>query len=156
MSTSGRLTATVLMQKANVVPRGRPLSSRLSIIGMMPVTLVYSGMPTATARGTDHHWPEPKFSVNHSRGTKPCSAAPRPTPRTTHSRTRWKMPLVSDQANAWRSMSPIAGGFPACGSAVREGAFFMASRRNGCSQRSAWSASMIIPPPMPAHMPTAT
>ena len=55
MSTSGRLAATVLMQKARVVPRGNPLSSRLSITGIIPVTLVYSGMPTATARGTDHH-----------------------------------------------------------------------------------------------------
>ena len=55
MSTSGRLAATVLMQKASVVPRGSPLSSRLSIIGIIPVTLVYSGMPIATATGTDHH-----------------------------------------------------------------------------------------------------
>ena len=40
ISISGRLAATVLIQKANVVPKGSPFVSKLSMIGTMPVTLV--------------------------------------------------------------------------------------------------------------------
>ena len=55
MNISGRLTATVLIQNARVVPKGSPFIRRLSITGITPVTLVYKGIPTATATGTDHH-----------------------------------------------------------------------------------------------------
>jgi hypothetical protein len=36
---SGKLAATVLMQKANVVPIGSPFIIKLSITGMTPVAL---------------------------------------------------------------------------------------------------------------------
>ncbi|MEN1478870.1 hypothetical protein AAIH16_35365, partial [Pseudomonas aeruginosa] len=52
-----------LMQKASVVPIGRPFRSRLSMIGIMPVTLEYKGMPTNTAEGTVHHWPVPRETL---------------------------------------------------------------------------------------------
>ena len=48
------LAATLLMQKARVVPTGIPLTSRLCITGMIPVTLEYKGMPVNTATNEMH------------------------------------------------------------------------------------------------------
>ena len=39
MINSGKLAATVLMQKANVVPTGSPLVIKLSMMGITPVAL---------------------------------------------------------------------------------------------------------------------
>ena len=90
------------MQKASVVPMGSPLPRRLSITGIMPVTLEYRGMPSSTESGTDHHSPAPRCCANQLSGTKPCRAAPRPTPMITHFHTRLKMDEVSPQAKSCR------------------------------------------------------
>ena len=153
MSISGRLAATVLMQKARVVPTGRPLSSRLSMMGTTPVTLLYRGMPTRTATGTDHHCPWPRWAANQSCGTKPCRSAPRPTPMMTQRQTRRKMPVISSQAKRCRSSSPrrvlrsSRAAWPETPSMPR---------RKGCNQRSARSRSSSQPPSIPAAMPTTT
>ena len=67
INASGIDKVTVAVIKAKAVPRGIPLPTNASIIGIIETELAYKGTPMRVARGTDHQALIDKyFSINEA------------------------------------------------------------------------------------------
>ena len=69
ITISGKDKAITDIIKANTVPIAAPLPINASTIGMIPAALEYKGIPSNTARGTDHQWRDPITRAKKLSGT---------------------------------------------------------------------------------------
>lgn len=76
MVASGSDRPTTAIMKDNAVPNATPFCTNASISGMMPAAFEYIGTASTTARGTVHHWPEPRAPLKNPSGTNPWMPAP--------------------------------------------------------------------------------